>query len=55
MKKLMWWCAWSTYDEEFKNQLNKLCELDEDAAKDFISNHLRHGIEPTLTHSVSTQ
>ncbi|KAH0655839.1 hypothetical protein KY285_030721 [Solanum tuberosum] len=37
MKKLMWWCAWSTYDEEFKDQLNKLGKLDADAAKDLIS------------------
>ncbi|XP_049397856.1 uncharacterized protein LOC125861965 [Solanum stenotomum] len=37
MKKLMWWCAWSTYDEEFKDQLNKLGKLDADVAKDLIS------------------
>ncbi|XP_049406163.1 uncharacterized protein LOC125869766 [Solanum stenotomum] len=37
MKKLMWWCAWSTYDEEFKDQLNRLGKLDADVAKDLIS------------------
>lgn len=36
MRKLMWWCAWSTYDKEFKDQLNKLGKLDKDAAKDLI-------------------
>ncbi|XP_070030188.1 uncharacterized protein LOC107801802 [Nicotiana tabacum] len=40
MKKLLWWCAWSTYEEDFKDQLKKMGELceDEDAsfAKDLL-------------------
>ncbi|XP_033508926.1 uncharacterized protein [Nicotiana tomentosiformis] len=36
MKKLMWWCAWSTYEEEFKDQLVSLGELDEDSARDLV-------------------
>ncbi|XP_059315512.1 uncharacterized protein LOC132066163 [Lycium ferocissimum] len=40
MKKLMWWCAWSTYEEEFKDQLKKLGELSKEdnysAAKDLL-------------------
>ncbi|KAH0685624.1 hypothetical protein KY290_017130 [Solanum tuberosum] len=27
MRKLMWWCPWSSYDEDFKDQLNKLGKL----------------------------
>ncbi|XP_075074464.1 uncharacterized protein LOC142162060 [Nicotiana tabacum] len=37
MKKLIWWCAWSTYEEVFKDQLKKLGQLDEDAAKALVS------------------
>nr|XP_016487996.1 PREDICTED: uncharacterized protein LOC107808031 [Nicotiana tabacum] len=37
MKKLLWWCAWSTYEEEFKDQLKKLGQLDEAAAKALVS------------------
>ncbi|XP_019256297.1 PREDICTED: uncharacterized protein LOC109234687 [Nicotiana attenuata] len=36
MRKLLWWCAWSSYDEEFKDQLKKLGDLSEDAAKDIL-------------------
>ncbi|XP_060189316.1 uncharacterized protein LOC132618265 [Lycium barbarum] len=40
MKKLMWWCVWSTYEEEFKNQLRKLGELSKEdnhsATKDLL-------------------
>ncbi|XP_060200585.1 uncharacterized protein LOC132628838 [Lycium barbarum] len=40
MKKLMWWCAWSTYEEDFKDQLKKLGELSKEdnysAAKDLL-------------------
>ncbi|XP_060170945.1 uncharacterized protein LOC132601913 [Lycium barbarum] len=40
MKKLMWWCTWSTYEEEFKDQLRKLGELSKEdnysAAKDLL-------------------
>ncbi|XP_060170969.1 uncharacterized protein LOC132601938 [Lycium barbarum] len=40
MKKLMWWCAWSTYEEEFKDRLKKLGELSKEdnysAAKDLL-------------------
>ncbi|XP_070012717.1 uncharacterized protein LOC107782262 [Nicotiana tabacum] len=37
MKKLLWWYAWSTYEKEFKDQLKKLGQLDEDAAKALVS------------------
>ncbi|KAH0706388.1 hypothetical protein KY285_010890 [Solanum tuberosum] len=36
MRKLMWWCAWSSYDEEFKDQLNKLGKLSNDGARDLV-------------------
>lgn len=29
-------CAWSSYDEEFKDQLKKLGDLSEDVAKDIL-------------------
>nr|XP_009762227.1 PREDICTED: uncharacterized protein LOC104214272 [Nicotiana sylvestris] len=31
MKKLLWWSAWATYAEDFKDQLSKLGELKEAA------------------------
>ncbi|KAG5615006.1 hypothetical protein H5410_014830 [Solanum commersonii] len=34
MRKLMWWCSWSSYDEEFKDQLTKLGKLSKDGARD---------------------
>ncbi|XP_019260651.1 PREDICTED: uncharacterized protein LOC109238624 [Nicotiana attenuata] len=37
MRKLMWWCAWSTYEEEFKDQLLNLGGMSEDAARDLIN------------------
>lgn len=24
MRKFLWWCAWSSYDEEFKDQIEKI-------------------------------
>ncbi|KAK6784302.1 hypothetical protein RDI58_017757 [Solanum bulbocastanum] len=36
MKKLMWWAAWCTYEEDFKDQLNALGALLEEAAKDMF-------------------
>ncbi|XP_075079916.1 uncharacterized protein LOC107768843 [Nicotiana tabacum] len=36
MKMLLWWCAWSSYDEEFKDQLRTLETISEQAAKDLI-------------------
>ncbi|XP_009759261.1 uncharacterized protein LOC107830763 [Nicotiana tabacum] len=36
MKKLIWWCAWSTYEEEFKDQLKTLGAVHEDAARELI-------------------
>ncbi|WMV59143.1 hypothetical protein MTR67_052528 [Solanum verrucosum] len=36
MKKLMWWAAWCTYEEDFKDQLNALGVLSEEAAKDLV-------------------
>lgn len=37
MEKLMWWCAWSTYEEEFNDQLTSLGTVSEKAAKELIS------------------
>ncbi|XP_016582287.2 uncharacterized protein LOC107879869 [Capsicum annuum] len=37
MRKLMWWCSWSSYDEEFKDQLKKLGQLSEEAARDLVN------------------
>ncbi|KAF3644387.1 hypothetical protein FXO37_21482 [Capsicum annuum] len=37
MRKLMWWCSWSSYDEEFKDQLKKLGQLSEEAARDWVN------------------
>ncbi|XP_049378217.1 uncharacterized protein LOC125843004 [Solanum stenotomum] len=36
MKKLMWWAAWCIYEEDFKDQLNALGALSEEAAKDLM-------------------
>ncbi|XP_075079788.1 uncharacterized protein LOC142165044 [Nicotiana tabacum] len=36
MKKYLWWSAWSTYGEDFKDQLKNLGELSVDAAKDLL-------------------
>ncbi|KAG5619129.1 hypothetical protein H5410_018953 [Solanum commersonii] len=36
MKKLMWWAAWCTYEEDFKDQLNALGALSRKATKDLI-------------------
>ncbi|KAH0683984.1 hypothetical protein KY289_021736 [Solanum tuberosum] len=35
-KKLMWWCAWATYVEDFEDQLRKLGDIDEKAVKDLM-------------------
>ncbi|MCD7465108.1 hypothetical protein HAX54_000569 [Datura stramonium] len=35
-KILMWWCAWSTYEEEFKDTLNVLGKVDKDSTKDLL-------------------
>ncbi|XP_019250957.1 PREDICTED: uncharacterized protein LOC109229862 [Nicotiana attenuata] len=32
-KKLLWWCAWCTYAEDFKDQLGKLGDLNKDAVE----------------------
>jgi len=37
MKKLMWWCSWSTYEEEFKDMLKQLGEVSEDAVRDLLN------------------
>ncbi|WOL04138.1 hypothetical protein Cni_G12859 [Canna indica] len=34
LKKLIWWCAWSCYEEEFKDMLNELGKLSKEAAND---------------------
>ncbi|XP_075099960.1 uncharacterized protein LOC142176381 [Nicotiana tabacum] len=36
MKKYLWWSAWSTYEEDFKDQLKSLGELSVDAAKELL-------------------
>ncbi|XP_070026509.1 uncharacterized protein LOC142182250 [Nicotiana tabacum] len=36
MKKLLWWSAWSTYEEEFKDMLRRLGEVFEDYVKDLL-------------------
>lgn len=32
----MWWSAWATYAEDFKDQLRKLGDINEEAAKDLL-------------------
>ncbi|OIT37925.1 hypothetical protein A4A49_59065 [Nicotiana attenuata] len=36
MKKYLWWSAWSTYEEDFKDQLKNLGELSVDAVKELL-------------------
>ncbi|XP_070041380.1 uncharacterized protein [Nicotiana tomentosiformis] len=36
MKKFLWWTAWSSFEEEFKDQLKQLGSLCVDAAKDLL-------------------
>ena len=36
LKKKFWICAWSTYDEEFKDNLKKIGELSKTAAEDLL-------------------
>ncbi|XP_049397436.1 uncharacterized protein LOC125861621 [Solanum stenotomum] len=36
MKKLLWWAAWSTYEEDFKDQLSALGALSKSATKDLL-------------------
>ena len=36
LKKHFWICAWSTFDEEFKDNLKKLGELSKSAAEDLM-------------------
>ncbi|KAK6775711.1 hypothetical protein RDI58_026712 [Solanum bulbocastanum] len=36
MKKLFWWAAWSTYEEDFKDQLSAFGALSKNAAKDLL-------------------
>ncbi|WMV34726.1 hypothetical protein MTR67_028111, partial [Solanum verrucosum] len=36
MKKLFWWAAWSTYEEDFKDQLITLGALSKSVAKDLL-------------------
>ncbi|KAH0633702.1 hypothetical protein KY284_036488 [Solanum tuberosum] len=44
MKKLMWWAVWCTYEEDFKDQLNALGALSEEAAKDLVKSWQLTGI-----------
>ncbi|XP_060168933.1 uncharacterized protein LOC132599654 [Lycium barbarum] len=41
MKKLLWWSTWSTYEEDFKDQLSALGELPENATKDLLKHPLK--------------
>ncbi|XP_009627064.1 uncharacterized protein [Nicotiana tomentosiformis] len=36
MKKYLWWSAWSTYEEDFKDKLKNLGELFVDATKELL-------------------
>ncbi|XP_075110461.1 uncharacterized protein LOC142181445 [Nicotiana tabacum] len=36
LKKLLWCCAWSTYEEEFKNHLKSMGDVTEEAAKTLV-------------------
>ncbi|XP_016444100.2 uncharacterized protein LOC107769408 [Nicotiana tabacum] len=36
MKKYLWWSTWSTYEEDFKDQLKNLGELSVDAANELL-------------------
>ncbi|WMV38496.1 hypothetical protein MTR67_031881 [Solanum verrucosum] len=36
MKKMFWWSAWSTYEEEFNNQLKSMGFVSKQAAKDLF-------------------
>nr|XP_016503785.1 PREDICTED: uncharacterized protein LOC107821841 [Nicotiana tabacum] len=36
MKKLLWWSAWCTYEEDFDDQLKKIGHMDENAVKDLL-------------------
>ncbi|XP_016469655.1 uncharacterized protein LOC107791995 [Nicotiana tabacum] len=35
-KKYLWWCAWSSYEEDFKDQLKNLGEIDKEAVEDLL-------------------
>ncbi|XP_019252809.1 PREDICTED: uncharacterized protein LOC109231615 [Nicotiana attenuata] len=35
-KKYLWWCAWSSYEADFKDQLKNLGEIDEKAVEDLL-------------------
>ncbi|XP_069151904.1 uncharacterized protein [Solanum lycopersicum] len=41
MKKLLWLCAWSTYEEEFHDQLKFMGCVSKQAAKDLVMNRLQ--------------
>ncbi|XP_019225654.1 PREDICTED: uncharacterized protein LOC109207228 [Nicotiana attenuata] len=32
-KKLLWWAAWSTYEDDFKNQIKNMSQVDDDGTK----------------------
>ncbi|OIT03611.1 hypothetical protein A4A49_14083 [Nicotiana attenuata] len=54
MRRLIWWCGWSTYKEEFKDQLLKLGGMSEDAARDLI-NYPPKACETFVETEVGTQ
>ncbi|XP_075080659.1 uncharacterized protein LOC142166133 [Nicotiana tabacum] len=35
-KKYLWWCAWSSCEEDFKDHLKNLGEIDEEVAEDLL-------------------
>ncbi|XP_070024680.1 uncharacterized protein [Nicotiana sylvestris] len=36
LKKLLWWCAWSTYEEEFTDHLKSMGDVTEEVAKTLV-------------------
>ena len=54
MRKLMWWCVWSSYVEEFKGQLNKLGKLSKDGSMNFVKYPPKAWLELILVLSVRT-
>lgn len=32
-KKLLWWCSWCSYEEDFKDHLKSIDEMDKEAVK----------------------
>ncbi|XP_070011262.1 uncharacterized protein [Nicotiana sylvestris] len=51
-KKPLWWCAWYTYEEEFKDQLKKLGELKKEAVENqSVDNNLTESFNKWILDS----